>query len=61
VAVHACMHAQEYVENILMLDMHRRDGIGKLAAVLTLRVQVGEGRLLVEGHRWLPTACRCIE
>ncbi|KAG1667414.1 hypothetical protein FOA52_004831 [Chlamydomonas sp. UWO 241] len=29
----------EYVENILMLDMHRRDGIGKLAAVLKLRIQ----------------------
>lgn len=32
--------AQEYEENILMLEMKRRDGIGKLAAVLKLRVQV---------------------
>lgn len=32
--------SQEYEENILMLEMKRRDGIGKLAAVLKLRVQV---------------------
>ncbi len=32
--------AQEYMENVLQLPMNRRDGIGKLAAVLKLRAQV---------------------
>ena len=29
---------QEYVENVLQLGLHRREGIGKLASALKLRV-----------------------
>lgn len=34
---------QEHVENVLQLGVHRRDGIGKLAAVLKHRMQVSFG------------------
>lgn len=38
--IHLLTPMQEYVENVLQLGMHRREGVGKLAAALKLRVQV---------------------
>lgn len=42
-----CSPWQEYQENVLQLPVNRRDGIGRLAAVLKLRVQVSHLRALV--------------
>ena len=45
------------MENVLQIGMHRREGIGKLAAALKLRVQVGA---MLPSDGMLPSVRDCI-